>query len=178
MWYVRVRLLITIFYWLCLIFKLCWICRMLVQTRPSFLCYLITTAISLAEAQRDIPNFNFGNTNNNNLGTSRDTSFNGFNTLGSPRETNPFTVSPRDQNVFGSFGPPRGFGNQQNPRQGLDFGDTSQSQYPFSTFEEKECPSGWDTFRQACYRFVRSPLHTRDDARRNCQVYCWRRLYQ
>jgi len=33
------------------------------------------------------------------------------------------------------------------------------------------CPQYWIQFQSSCYRFIKSPLHTRNDARRNCQAY-------
>jgi len=88
-----------------------------------------------------------------------------FNNFGNSRDVPLFPVTPRNLNNFITVGPSRNFGPiNQNPRQ--DFGDG----YPFVSPEEKECPKGWDTFRQSCYRFVRSPIHKLEDARWNCQV--------
>ncbi|KAG8272855.1 Contactin-3 [Homalodisca vitripennis] len=42
-----------------------------------------------------------------------------------------------------------------------------------STQEEASwrCPQYWIQFQSSCYRFIKSPLHTRNDARKNCQAY-------
>lgn len=34
-----------------------------------------------------------------------------------------------------------------------------------------ECPQHWIRFQESCYRFIKSPLRLRDDARRNCQAF-------
>ena len=34
-----------------------------------------------------------------------------------------------------------------------------------------ECPRHWKRFQESCYRFVRSPLKRREEARRTCQAY-------
>lgn len=33
------------------------------------------------------------------------------------------------------------------------------------------CPKHWIKFQESCYRFVKSPLKRREDARRTCQAY-------
>lgn len=37
--------------------------------------------------------------------------------------------------------------------------------------EESKCPQNWVKFEKSCYRFIKSPIKAREDARRNCQVY-------
>ncbi|KYN31788.1 Contactin [Trachymyrmex septentrionalis] len=37
--------------------------------------------------------------------------------------------------------------------------------------EEYKCPQHWIRFQESCYRFVKSPLRPREDARRNCQAF-------
>ncbi|XP_015594638.1 contactin [Cephus cinctus] len=34
-----------------------------------------------------------------------------------------------------------------------------------------QCPQYWIRFQESCYRFIKSPIRERDDARRNCQAY-------
>jgi hypothetical protein len=34
-----------------------------------------------------------------------------------------------------------------------------------------ECPQNWVRFQESCYRFIKSPLRPREDARRNCQAF-------
>lgn len=34
-----------------------------------------------------------------------------------------------------------------------------------------KCPEHWIKFHDSCYRFIKSPLRPRDDARRNCQAF-------
>ncbi|XP_063219696.1 contactin isoform X2 [Bacillus rossius redtenbacheri] len=34
-----------------------------------------------------------------------------------------------------------------------------------------KCPQHWSQFESSCYRFMKSPLRNRNDARRNCQAY-------
>ncbi|XP_012285560.1 contactin [Orussus abietinus] len=34
-----------------------------------------------------------------------------------------------------------------------------------------ECPLHWLQFQESCYRFVKSPIRIREDARKNCQAY-------
>ncbi|XP_039297800.1 contactin [Nilaparvata lugens] len=36
---------------------------------------------------------------------------------------------------------------------------------------EWTCPQHWHRFQNSCYRFIKSPLRNRNDARRNCQAY-------
>ena len=36
---------------------------------------------------------------------------------------------------------------------------------------EYQCPHHWIRFQDSCYRFIKSPIRIRDDARRNCQAY-------
>lgn len=115
--------------------------------------------------------------------------------------TPPPSISPRDRdrdrerdfNPFdGSFNsfPPQGLPPRQDPFNPFstrrDFGnpfaspprfDTSDSSYYSGIENEKECPQGWHLFppnqspQQACYKFVLSPTHTRNEAQRNCQVF-------
>lgn len=33
------------------------------------------------------------------------------------------------------------------------------------------CPQYWVQFQQSCYRFIKSPIRSKNDARRNCQAY-------
>lgn len=33
------------------------------------------------------------------------------------------------------------------------------------------CPQHWIKFQESCYRFIKSPLRARQDARKNCQAY-------
>jgi hypothetical protein len=35
---------------------------------------------------------------------------------------------------------------------------------------EWRCPQHWVQFRSSCYRFIKSPIRPRNDARKNCQV--------
>ncbi|KAK8720534.1 hypothetical protein OTU49_013266 [Cherax quadricarinatus] len=37
--------------------------------------------------------------------------------------------------------------------------------------EEKKCPTNWFTFKTSCYKFIRSPVKTREQARAQCQAY-------
>ncbi|XP_049844901.1 contactin [Schistocerca gregaria] len=37
--------------------------------------------------------------------------------------------------------------------------------------EQESCPRHWLSFQDSCYRFIKSPLRSRNDARRNCQAY-------
>lgn len=37
--------------------------------------------------------------------------------------------------------------------------------------QEYQCPQHWVRFQESCYRFIKSPIRVRDDARRNCQAY-------
>jgi len=34
-----------------------------------------------------------------------------------------------------------------------------------------ECPQHWMQFQESCYRFIKSPLRPREDARKNCQAF-------
>lgn len=34
-----------------------------------------------------------------------------------------------------------------------------------------QCPQHWVKFQESCYRFIKSPLRAREDARRNCQAF-------
>lgn len=36
---------------------------------------------------------------------------------------------------------------------------------------EYQCPQHWMRFQDSCYRFIKSPIRVRDDARKNCQAY-------
>ncbi|KAG8237908.1 hypothetical protein J437_LFUL017780 [Ladona fulva] len=36
---------------------------------------------------------------------------------------------------------------------------------------ELQCPEHWVQFQSSCYRFIKSPLRARNDARKNCQAY-------
>ena len=35
---------------------------------------------------------------------------------------------------------------------------------------EMRCPQYWVQFQLSCYRFIKSPLRNRNDARKNCEV--------
>lgn len=35
---------------------------------------------------------------------------------------------------------------------------------------EMKCPQHWVRFQLSCYRFIKSPLRNRNDARKNCEV--------
>lgn len=37
--------------------------------------------------------------------------------------------------------------------------------------QEMQCPQYWIRFQTSCYRFIKSPLRPRNDARKNCQAY-------
>uniref|UniRef100_A0A224X5J2 Putative receptor mediating netrin-dependent axon guidance n=1 Tax=Panstrongylus lignarius TaxID=156445 RepID=A0A224X5J2_9HEMI len=37
--------------------------------------------------------------------------------------------------------------------------------------QEWQCPQFWVYFQSSCYRFIKSPLRSRNEARRNCQAY-------
>lgn len=37
--------------------------------------------------------------------------------------------------------------------------------------EEKKCPTNWYTYKISCYKFIRSPVKTRQQARAQCQAY-------
>ena len=41
---------------------------------------------------------------------------------------------------------------------------------------EWRCPQHWVQFQGSCYRFIKSPLRPRHEARRNCQVSDFTRL--
>ncbi|XP_011135668.2 contactin [Harpegnathos saltator] len=46
--------------------------------------------------------------------------------------------------------------------------------YAQSTFYEEstyQCPLHWIKFQQSCYRFINSPLRSRENARKNCQAF-------
>lgn len=45
-----------------------------------------------------------------------------------------------------------------------------QSNYPGSG-QDLRCPQHWVQFQQSCYKFIRSPVRNREDARRNCQAF-------
>lgn len=45
---------------------------------------------------------------------------------------------------------------------------TGQSRY---TIDEYQCPKHWIKHLESCYRFIRSPLKKRDDARQACETY-------
>lgn len=36
---------------------------------------------------------------------------------------------------------------------------------------EKTCPTNWSTHKGSCYKFIRSPVKTREQARAQCQVW-------
>ncbi|XP_050730835.1 contactin-like isoform X1 [Eriocheir sinensis] len=36
---------------------------------------------------------------------------------------------------------------------------------------EKTCPTNWSTYKSSCYKFIRSPVKTREQARAQCQAY-------
>lgn len=132
---------------------------------------------------------------NGQISVSRDRDpFNPFGGIQRDRDpftTNPFTpLPPRDRGEFGQrdFGQ-RDFNRQGgvsgdpfnpfNPQRGINTlggGGTFNNRldfdnvYNFQSPEMKTCPPGWELYELFCYRFVRSPIHNRDDARRNCQV--------
>ena len=57
----------------------------------------------------------------------------------------------------------RGFGN--------DIGSNPYNTYQMSLEGSLRCPQHWVQFQQSCYRFIKSPIRARNDARRNCQAY-------
>lgn len=44
------------------------------------------------------------------------------------------------------------------------------SQNLFDNGLDYRCPEHWVQFQQSCYRFIKSPLRRREDARKNCAV--------
>lgn len=99
--------------------------------------------------------------NNNNF----DGSFNSF----------PPPLPPPRGDPFNPFNTRRDFGN---PFASPPRFDTSDSSYFSGVETEKQCPQGWHLFppnqspQQACYKFVLSPTHSRNEAQRNCLVSC------
>jgi len=80
-----------------------------------------------------------------------------------------------NNNQFDPFGNP----TFQNP-QGIPSGGYYEPVYnPFNRPVEYgprlegsvRCPQHWVPFQQSCYRFIRSPVRNRHDARRNCQAF-------
>ncbi|XP_014603516.1 PREDICTED: contactin [Polistes canadensis] len=45
------------------------------------------------------------------------------------------------------------------------------TQNGFYNEENHKCPQNWVRFQESCYRFIKSPIKAREDARRNCQAY-------
>ncbi|KAL1110582.1 hypothetical protein AAG570_008110 [Ranatra chinensis] len=41
----------------------------------------------------------------------------------------------------------------------------------YTELRELKCPEHWVQFQSSCYRFIKSPLKSRNEARRNCQAY-------
>lgn len=113
----------------------------------------------------NIFNNNNDNTNtNNNFNNQNNNNFNNQNS-----NNNPFDTSrlPTRQDTFNNpFSNRRDPFNSFTPR--LDISDAS---FTFAGNEEKHCPLFWDGFRESCYRFVKSPTHSRIEAQRYCQVW-------
>lgn len=36
--------------------------------------------------------------------------------------------------------------------------------------KEKQCPKNWFSYKSSCYKFIRSPVKTREQARAQCMV--------
>lgn len=36
--------------------------------------------------------------------------------------------------------------------------------------KEKQCPKNWFSYKTSCYKFIRSPVKTREQARAQCMV--------
>lgn len=91
---------------------------------------------------------------------------------------NPFTGSIPNQ----PFQQP---GNQYTPAQGhnaYEFHqmpihrgyELSNNPYVYQSEISEEglkCPQHWVQFQQSCYRFIKSPMRSRNDARKNCEAY-------
>ncbi|CAG7734727.1 unnamed protein product [Allacma fusca] len=112
------------------------------------------------------PVFNSNNAFGNNDPFARENQFTpNFTTLIGPQNRD-YSINQRRNNFninrdYGSGS--RDFSNFQNP------GDNDVYQNPQS--DERKCPPEWELYNQNCYRFVRSPVHTREGARLNCQAY-------
>ncbi|KAL0268356.1 UNVERIFIED_CONTAM: hypothetical protein PYX00_010329 [Menopon gallinae] len=73
------------------------------------------------------------------------------------------------------------FGNQQfgyNNPVGYDNRFSNVYNNPYSNVYRPggyenvlRCPQYWVQFQQSCYRFIKSPIRAKNDARRNCQAY-------
>lgn len=129
------------------------------------------------QQQREPPRDIFGNTINQQTPDPRDRDGNIFNNNNDNNNNNfnnqnnnnnPFDPSrlPTRQDTFNNP-----FSNRRDP-----FGsytprlDQSDPSFTFAGNEEKHCPLFWDGFRESCYRFVKSPTHSRIEAQRYCQV--------
>lgn len=53
----------------------------------------------------------------------------------------------------------------------LIFFDISRAQNTFYQHIDYQCPQHWLRHQDSCYRFIKSPIRVREDARRNCQAH-------
>lgn len=95
--------------------------------------------------------------------------------------SNPFSNQPNQpfgNNQPFNTGPTFGVNNPYDPRP--DYGNRGYDipSNPFlNTYDTNSiegalrCPQHWVQFQQSCYRFIKSPIRNRNDARRNCQAY-------
>ncbi|KAK6620391.1 hypothetical protein RUM44_006792 [Polyplax serrata] len=97
----------------------------------------------------------------------------------SHQDNNPFTSSPA--HPFQQFGNQphqfsggnsieyqqqpvnRGYNNELSNNPYLYYSDISENSL--------KCPKHWEQFQQSCYRFIKSPMRPRNDARKNCEAY-------
>lgn len=47
----------------------------------------------------------------------------------------------------------------------------AQTSYYHDTATEYRCPQHWIRFQDSCYRFIKSPIREREEARKNCHAY-------
>ncbi|XP_015109291.1 contactin [Diachasma alloeum] len=72
--------------------------------------------------------------------------------------------------------PPNTFNDQpqnawSNPQPNWGGNSWSGGQTYYYGEVEHKCPKHWVRFQESCYRFIKSPLRSREDAKRNCQAY-------
>lgn len=101
-----------------------------------------------------------------------------FGSFGSPGVQNPF-----GNQQFQSFGSQPRLSQSNNPynyqqqyvNRGYNnelSGNPYKNIYTSDTSEDSlKCPQHWVQFQQSCYRFIKSPIRARNDARKNCQSY-------
>lgn len=95
----------------------------------------------------------------------------GNNPFGKSSQNNPFQQYGNQQSSYmrgntydyQTSPPHRGYNNELS---------VNPYMYNYHSSEyELKCPQHWEQYQQSCYRFIKSPMRAREDAKKNCEAY-------